>query len=316
MQRQLNFIGTGRSALVPHDLGRVASASLVALLALLAPAVASGQSAPGPAAVQPVELGGNLNITPKRLTFDRGERSASVYIFNQGQSPATFDIGMIDRIMLPSGEIVPVTAAKDNPSLQPIADKLNSASGMVIAAPRRAVLAPGKGQTIRIRLTAPASGTAVEYRTHLTVMTVPPRSAGLTAEEAAAAESSNQVSFQVAAIYGVSIPVIVRPGTPDVRAEIANAHFKSSPDGSAILALDLNRLGLNSVFGNIEVRPKGEKSPIAVARGVGVYPEIDKRAFEMPFPRLPRSGEQFEILYIDDDVTPGRTIARTLLVVP
>lgn len=317
MQRQLDPVIPHPVQIVSNKRRLIGACSLLALV-FLTPSVPgfaqSNTEQPGTVAS---DIGANLNITPKRLTLNRGQRSATVYIFNQGTAPATFDIAMVDRVMLPNGEIVATTEAARDPALKPIVDRLHSAGDMVVVAPRRAILPPGKGQTIRIRLSGPASGDAAEYRTHLTVMTVPPRSVGLTAEEAAAAEQSNQVSFTVATVFGVSIPVIVRPAPADVRAQVSNLRVRSSPDGkAAILSMDLDRLGASSVFGNIEVRVRGEKSPIAIARGVGVYPEIDKRSFEISLPRQPRSGEQLEILYIDDDTSPGRTIAKAILAIP
>jgi hypothetical protein len=58
--------------------------------------------------------------------------------------------------------------------------------------------------------TSPAA--AAERRTHLTITTVPPPSAGLTAEEAAEAARRGELSFNIQTIFGISIPVIVRSG--------------------------------------------------------------------------------------------------------
>lgn len=267
----------------------------------------------------------NLNITPKRLTFNRGERSHTVYIYNQGTTPAVFDISMVDRVMLPSGEIEAVSQAQKQPALAPEVSRLASAKDMLIATPRRATLAPGKGQTIRILVTAPVAGGAPEYRSHLTVTAVPPRDVGVTAEEAAAAERSNQLKFTVTPVFGISIPVIIRPGAADVRGAISNvrlSYANVSPDGvapprrTALLSFALDRTGANSLFGNIEVRPKNGKALIGLARGVGVYTEVDNRTIQIPLQRAPTPGEQLEITFVDDDTNPGHIIARTSFVAP
>lgn len=291
--------------------------SLVSLSFLVPADVESGKAGAQPVTAAPAATRPNLNITPKRVTLARGQRTATVYIFNQGTVPATFDISMVDRVMLPSGEIISADDARANPANRGIADRLSSAKGLIVAVPRRVVLAPGRGQTIRLRLTAPPPSDAGEIRSHLTVVTVPPRSTGLTAEEAAAAQQPERVSFQIAALFGVSIPVIVRPGPVDARAEIQNVRLAPSADGSTMnLSLDLNRLGPNSLFGNIEVRARGDRTLIGLARGVGVYPEVNQRAFQLPLQRRPVRGEQLEITYVDDDASPGRTIARASLPVP
>jgi hypothetical protein len=228
---------------------------------------------------------------------------------------------MVDRVMLPNGEIETLSQAEKQPELAPVVSHLASAKDMVIATPRRATLAPGKGQTIRILVTAPAAPGAAEYRSHLTVTAVPPRDVGVTAEEAAAAERSNRLSFNVTPVFGISIPVIVRSAPADVRGAISDVHLSYanvSPDGvapprrTALLSFAVDRSGANSLFGNIEVRSK--KALIGLARGVGVYTEIDKRTIQIPLQRAPSPGEQLDITFVDDDTNPGHIIARTSFV--
>jgi P pilus assembly chaperone PapD len=276
-------------------------------------------AAPAEQAV-PQSVAVNLNITPKRLILDKGNRSGSVYIFNQGTVPATFDISLVERVMLPSGEIKALAEARTEPELQPIASKLASAQNLLVATPRRVTLAPGKGQTIRVRATPPADASG-EYRTHLTVTTVPPRDAGITADQAQAGVPG-QLSFQITSVFGLSIPVIVRPGAADVRGEIENmrlAYADISPDGvsspvrTPVVRFDVRRVGANSLFGNVAVQGARGKDPIGLARGIGVYPEIDRRSIQIPLRRAPSAGEKLEIIYTDDDSSPGRVIARSAL---
>ena len=72
----------------------------------------------------------------------------------------------------------------------------------------------------------------------------------------------------------------------------------------------LQRDGANSLFGNLEVRGKG-KVLLGIARGVGVYPEIDSRVIYVPLQRAPAAGEALDVSFVDDDSSPGRVIART-----
>jgi P pilus assembly chaperone PapD len=293
------------------------------------PANIARAQAPAPAANA---VGANLNISPKRVTFDRADRTATVYVFNQGTAPATFDITLVDRIMLPDGQIVAASEAQTHPEDKDTLDRLKSAKGMLVATPRRATLEPGKGQTIRIRAapTAAAGGAlpaAGEYRTHLTVTTIPPRDVGLTAEQAAAL-NPQELRFQINSVFGLSIPVIVRVGAADVRGDIQNVKLSTqnvSPDGvappkpTAVLSFQLVRLGPNSLFGNIEVRGSKDRptaDPLAAARGIGVYPEIERRQVQLPLRRPPQPGEQLEISFKDDDTAPGRLVAKTTFNTP
>lgn len=260
----------------------------------------------------------NINITPKRLTFGRGERTITAYVFNQGDSPATFDISLVDRAMLPNGEIEAVSELKKDPKLAPLLARAKTASDLLLVTPRRATLSPGKGQTIRIRLKSPPPAES-ELRTHLTVTTIPPRSLGLTADEAAAASQGNNLNFQIASIFGISVPVIVRTGTPEIAGRISGVQLRriTVANGRQVPALsfELERTGSNSLYGNISVVGKNSKATYATVRGVGVYPEIDARRIEIPLQREPQPGETLDVKFVDDDLTPGRTIAESSYVV-
>jgi P pilus assembly chaperone PapD len=286
-------------------------------LALTATSSALAQPAPPPSATT---VGANLNLTPKRITFDRNRRNGTVYIYNQGTAPATFDISLVDRVMLPDGQLIAPAADDKRPEVVAALQQLKSAQTLFLISPRRVTLPPGQGQTIRLRVSSVPEGAAGEYRTHLTVTTIPPPSTGLTAEEAAAGQPG-QLSFQITSVFGISIPAIVRFTDPDVRAEIQDAHLeyaevsldgKSPPRRTPIMVFDLARLGDSSLFGNVEIRPAGQKGgdPLGFARGVGVYPEIAKRRVRIPLTHEPRPGDRLEVTFTDDDTSPGKLLAK------
>lgn len=296
--------------------------SLAAAL-LLGPLSATAQPAAPTPQVSATTIGANLNISPKRVTFDRNRRSATIYIYNQGDTAGTFDISLVDRAMLPDGQIIAVSEAGSRPEAQAVVGRLKSAQSLLQVSPRRVQLAPGKGQTVRLRLASlPEDAGSTEFRTHLTVTTVPPPTAGVTAEEAARL-APNELRFQITSVFGLSIPAIVRAGPPDVRAAIANAkvEYVNLSDGqnaaqrTPVLTVDLVREGSSSLFGNIEVRPAGQRrgEPIGAARGVGVYPEIDRRTVRIPLSRAPAAGEKLEITFTDDDTSPGKLLASQVL---
>lgn len=299
-------------------MSRPALFTALALLTFVGAADAWGQQPSAPPPVSVTTVGANLNITPKRVTFDPQRRTASVYIFNQGTAAATFDIAMVDRAMLPDGQIVAVADTAERPEAKAVADKVASAKDMLLVSPRRATLAPGQGQTIRLRVASVPQDAKGEYRTHLTVTTIPPPSVGTTAEDVAGG-AGNELRFQITSVFGLSIPAIVRVSEPDVRAAIENAHIeyvdlssdgRSDPKRTPVMAFDLVRVGANSLFGNVEVRAAGKRGdPIGVARGVGVYTEIDRRSMRVPLTRAPAAGEKLEVTFTDDDTSPGKLLA-------
>ena len=304
-----------------------ASAVLFAAALLAVPGPLLAQPAPpvSPPLASPVAApatGANLNISPKRVTFDRTHRSGTIYIFNQGNAPGAFDITLVDRVMLPDGQILPLAEALANPDTKAVADRVRSAQNVLQVSPRRVTLNPGQGQTIRLRVAAaPDDPSIVEVRSHLTISTLPPRDSGTTAEAAASNPGANELRFQINALLGLSIPAIVRLNDPDIRAGVENAHVELLRVGDVkgpltpVLTLDLVRLGANSLFGNIEIKPAGQpRSPaIGLARGVGVYTEIERRTIRIPLTRAPEPGEHFEVTFTDDDTSPGKLLAKITL---
>jgi hypothetical protein len=103
-----------------------------------------------------------------------GETGSEPSIFSiKALRPATFDISLVERVMLPSGEIKALAEARTEPDLQPIVNNLASAQSLLVATPRRVTLAPGKVKRSAFgRRRRPMR--LGEYRTHLTVATVPP----------------------------------------------------------------------------------------------------------------------------------------------
>ncbi|WP_394763472.1 hypothetical protein [Phenylobacterium sp.] len=287
------------------------------------PTPASTTAAPGAPVIIAPATGANLNISPKRVTFDRNHRSGSIYIFNQGSGPATFDISLVDRVMLPDGQILAVTDAQAKPETKAIADRVASAKAILQVSPRRVTLSPGQGQTIRLRIAgSPADPSLAEMRSHLTISTLPPRDSGTTAEAAAANAPPGELRFQINALLGLSVPAIVRLNDIDIRAGLANGRVSlerlAGPNSPAtpVLSLDLLRQGTNSLFGNLEIRAAGQPRntpPLGLARGVGVYTEIDRRSIRIPLIRAPAPGEHLEVTFTDDDTSPGKLLAKLIL---
>jgi P pilus assembly chaperone PapD len=252
------------------------------------------------------QVGADLNISPRRVTFDTGTRAASVYVFNQGDAPATYTVELVDRVMQRDGQIV---AEADLTTPTPLG---SSAADFIQYTPRRVTLQPRESQVIRIRVRPPATGAAQEYRTHLTVTALPPEDSGFTAAQAAQ-PGADEVSLQVVALFSVSIPLILREGDVDSRAGIDAVSRLPAQDGApnGAIQLDLVRLGANSVYGDVQIYAgQGARERLVTAvRGVAVYPEIDRRTVVAPLTEALSAGEPLRIVYVDDDAQPGSTLA-------
>ena len=263
--------------------------------------------------------GGDINLSPKRVVFDAAGHAASVYVFNRGTGPATYSISVIDRVMLPDGQILSVDDALKDPAKAAVAATVKSAKDYVVFTPRRVTLNPNESQTIRLRALKPNDLPPGEYRTHLTVTAVPPENAGLTAEQAAQV-GSKQLAVKIIPIFSISIPLIVRQGDVDARAALEAPHitFEKSPADPAqkieSLNVTIRRLGTSSVYGNLQVRRGSEL--VGGVLGVGVYPEISQRSISIPLSKPPKPGDSLSVSFIDDDAHSGQELAKVAFTAP
>ncbi|HEX5377838.1 MAG TPA: hypothetical protein VFW47_04660 [Phenylobacterium sp.] len=288
-------------------------AALVLAALILSPAVASAQA------------GADLNVSPKRIVFDANGRSATVFVFNQGDAPATYSVALVDRAMFPDGSIIAVDEAMKDPARSGIAAAVKSARPMVTFTPRRVTLQPRASQVVRLRVLRPADLAAGEYRTHLTVTVVPPEDTGVTAEQAVAGLEPGALAVRINALFSLSIPVIVRQGPADVKAGVENLRYQVREEApgaggpakpTALVSMDLTRLGASSVFGDVEVRGGPKNEILGAIRGVGVYPEVDRRQVTVQLTSLPAHGAALTVVLRDDDTQPGVVLATGHIAVP
>ena len=265
--------------------------------------------------------GADLNISPKRVVFDAATRTATVYVLNRGTAAGSYTIDLEERVMTPDGQIIALADADKDPAGKAAAAAMKSARPLLTYTPRRVTLEPGASQVIRLRALRPADLAAGEYRSHLSVTTVPPEDSGLTAEQAAKADSG-QLAFRVVSLFSLSIPLIVRQGEAAASVALENPTLSteqlSPPEGGAavttsVLGVDLVRSGTGSVYGNIEVRAGKAGEVIGTIRGLAVYPEIERRATKIKLTRNPTAAEHLVVTFTDDDRHPGAVLATGAL---
>jgi P pilus assembly chaperone PapD len=210
---------------------------------------------------------GDLLVAPTRVVLD-GRKGAEIILNNIGDEPATYRVSIEFRRMTETGDLVDVTTPTD-------ADL--KAQDMIVYAPRKVTLAPREPQAIHLSARPPQGLPDGEYRVHLLFRAIPPA----TPVVQAAGEELKGVQFKLTPVYGVTIPIIVRLGTLQAKAAIADVHLENKQGGPAV-GLDLVRSGTRSTFGEVRVLKAGIKDPIAVSRGVAIYTEIGKRHVSVP----------------------------------
>jgi len=219
----------------------------------------------------PIAAQGDLLIAPTRLILD-GRGGGEVILSNIGDEEATYRIEVELRRMTPEGELVPVDTGEAN-----VTEK--AALEMIRYAPRRVLLPPREPQAIRISARPAPELPDGEYRVHMSFAAIPKVQA-IAPDTGAASESG--FAINLVPIYGITMPIIVRKGDLEVTAGLANPRIEQRPEGASFL-VDIMRSGGASVYGDLLVYPQGADEPVLVARGVGVYPEIDNRhsAFDL-----------------------------------
>jgi len=220
-----------------------------ACLALFAPTAGNAQ--------------GDLLIAPTRLVLD-GRRGGEVILSNQSNEPATYRVSLELRRMDPNGDLKSVDEAQANATEK-------AALAMIRYAPHRVTLPPQQPQSIRISARPGADLPDGEYRVHMSFAALPKVHAITDAPA-----DKNGIAIALTPVYGIVMPIIVRKGQLTVTAGLANPHLEHGAKGDQFV-VDMTRSGNESVYGDLLVYPQGAKDPAFVARGIGVYPEINAR---------------------------------------
>lgn len=261
---------------------------------------------------------GDINLYPRRVIIQGRQRTAEVGLFNRTANQGDYEIDITEMAMTPEGRLIPLDQV-DDPA---IAAKVKSARDMIRWSPKRLVLAGSESQTIRLMARPSADTPPGEYRAHFLAISRPDAVAGgVSIDEVVSGRQANGIGVTIKPRFGISIPVIVRVGETTLRLGIENPRLIDLPDGRRALSLKLNREGTRSAYGDVRVFRSNSEEAIVIARGVGIYPEIDSRTLVLPFTLgedvAPlSSGEKLKIVFIDDDFDPGAVLVEAAFTAP
>jgi fimbrial chaperone protein len=255
----------------------------------------------------------DLMLFPLRVVFEKDQRSAQVELVNQGKTPETYRISVVNRRMGETGEFIVIT--EPGPGEQ-------FAEPMLRYSPRQVTIAPGGAQTVRILLRKPPDLPAGEYRSHLQFDRVADASGSNSLEELGK-DKSGGVGVVLSALVGASIPVIVRHG--DTQAQVALRKLVFSAAGSdkgAGVSFDILREGNRSVYGDISVTftsKEGVSHALSKASGVAVYVPNRLRQARMPLAFADGtvlSGGTLKVSYRERAEAGGALMAEASLALP
>ena len=255
-----------------------------------------------------------LMLYPTRIVLESKARSAQVELINNGDKPETYRIGIFNRRMTETGDIV--AADKPQPG-ELFADDLLRYS------PRQVTLQPGKSQTVRIMVRKPAGLATGEYRSHLQFDRVADAAGAANLENLAKPEKG-EIAINLEALVGASIPVIVRHGETRVTTTLTDLTLVPAPgkDRALLLSFTINRDGTRSVYGDLVATftPAGGR-PLEVAKvsGVAVYVPNARRMSKLPL-QLPAGMAlkrgTLTLRYHDRPEAGGKVMAEAKLVIP
>lgn len=253
-----------------------------------------------------------LMLYPTRIVFEGNQRAAQVELINNGTESATYRISLVNRRMSETGAF----SAIDEPLLGE-----QFSEDLLRYSPRQVTLAPGKGQTVRIMVRKPANLPTGEYRSHL-LFAQQPEARGSRSIEDRDPTAKNEISIKLTTLVGVSIPVIVRHGSTDARVSLTQLDLQHSFGGAPTLALQMERSGSQSVYGDLTVifTPRGgNERVVARANGVAVYtPNPLRRAsitLEQPDGSQLSNGT-LRVTYREQAEDGGALLAEAVLRIP
>lgn len=223
-----------------------------------------------------LEAEANVTVSPTRLILENGERSATIKLINPDNETAAYRISFVNMKMTAAGDFEEVEASDNR------AERLESylAQDLIRYSPRQVSLPPKQAQLVRLQVMLPADLEDGEYRSHILFQEIPNQN-----QEQTENEEATGINISLRAIYGVSIPVIIRHGETQVDVEISNLKLKRNPENSTSdLSLVIQRSGNQSVYGDIEVTflpDEGESRLIGALRGTAIYTNIEKREYNV-----------------------------------
>ncbi len=213
---------------------------------------------------------GDLLIYPKRVVFDGTKRAQQLNLANSGKDTARYLISVVQTRMREDGAFETIN---EPDSGQYFADK------NFRIFPRNVVLAPNEAQTVKLQLINTGQMVPGEYRSHLYFRAEPDKKP-LGEEEHA--KDSTSISVKLVAIFGITLPVIIRVGEPTTEVAFSDVYFAMEKDTVPTLKMMFNRSGNMSTYGDVSVdhiSPEGKVTRVGSIKGISVYtPNLKRRS--------------------------------------
>jgi hypothetical protein len=215
---------------------------------------------------------GDLLLFPKRIVFEDAKRSQTLNLANSGKDTVRYIISVVQYRMKEDGGFEAISRPDSG---QQFADKYFRIF------PRSVVLAPNEAQSVKIQLINTNGLEAGEYRSHIYFRAEADKKP---LGEDEINKDTSAISVSLVAVFGISIPVIIRIGESTTSVNLSDASVELQKDSTPVLKITFNRSGNMSVYGDITVdhiSPKGKLTHIGTAKGVALYAPNGLRHFNL-----------------------------------
>ncbi|MET0635647.1 MAG: hypothetical protein ABWZ25_06440 [Chitinophagaceae bacterium] len=215
---------------------------------------------------------GNLLLYPKRIVFEGTKKSQVLNVANTGKDTVRYFISVIQLKMKDDGGFETIV---DSDSSQKFADK------NFRFFPRIVILGPNESQTVKMQVINMSQLTPGEYRSHLYFRAEPDKAP--LGEEITPLDTGS-ISVKIVAVFGISIPVIIRVGESTTAVTLSDAVMDYQKESTASLKLNFNRTGNMSVYGDIAVDHislQGKVTRVGIAKGMALYAPNPVRHFNL-----------------------------------
>lgn len=242
----------------------------------------------------------DVMVSPIYTIFEGRQRSAEVTLVNTTNTTNVYRLewsltrqkedGTYEKIeQLPEGTIDPRT--------------------FVRFSPRQVTLLPQARQLVRLQLQKPADLPDGEYRLHLNFKRLP------NDEELRAKRAQGQgMSLELRVTVGVSMPIVIRQGDYDSKAEIVDARFvhRKKPSGKEFrepeLMVKVARTGKHGTYGRLRVFWQDGKKDIQIGtlNNFSIYADNGGRIGYVPLTQSQITTGTLRVVYEGDGPQRGK----------
>lgn len=246
-----------------------------------------------------------LMLNPVRVIFTDRQRTITVSVSNPSKQEISYAISLITARKDASGKYF-------YPDVETKEEIL--AKNMIRYSPRRATIAPGKRQLIKLMVRKPKDLPIGEYQTRLELKPID------NPQAAASGGTADNQSINLDVIVVSTFPIVIQHG--DIYGDITPKTIKIVPSAKSPSKLaaevTFNREGQGSGFGNVSLfytSKSRNRKTISSLQGLSMYIPTTKSTLMIPLKNITReelSAGTLEIVYTPTTGYIGEQLPRRL----